>query len=102
MDFNWLCHKIQTGEYIISAHAERERLAENIDVVDIEEGIISGRILEDYTTDPRGASCLVLGYSKGKAIHIVCGQKQDKAVIVTVYLPQPPHWITPDQRGKRG
>ena len=100
MDLDWLRKKIERGEYVISIHAERERLMEDIDVSGIEQVILSGRILENYPTDPRGPSCLIFGFSKNKAIHAVCGQKGDKAVIVTVYLPKPPHWVTPDKRGK--
>ncbi|MBU0512040.1 MAG: DUF4258 domain-containing protein [Chloroflexi bacterium] len=40
---------------------------------DLETAIFNGEILEDYPDDPRGSSCLVSGYSRNQAIHIVCG-----------------------------
>lgn len=57
----------------ISFHAEKERYAEDITIHDLETAILNGEILEEYSNDPRGPSCLILGYSKMKPIHIVCG-----------------------------
>lgn len=68
---------------------------------EIEEAMINGEILEDYVNDPRGPSCLVLGYGReGYPIHLVCGQTPSKALrIITVYIPTPPRWIDPKTRG---
>lgn len=64
---------------------------------EIEEGLLSSetKIIEDYPNDPRGHSCLVLGFTKGnQPIHIVCGIQEDKIlVIVTVYRPDIDEWI---------
>ncbi|MEW6557608.1 MAG: DUF4258 domain-containing protein [Elusimicrobiota bacterium] len=90
--------KVKNGQYIISEHAQVERLEENIDVEEIEEAILNGEILEDYPEDRRGHSCLILCYSGKKVIHTICGVKQNKVVIITVYLPKLPKWITPKQR----
>ena len=59
---------------------------------------LGGEILEDYPKDKRGHSCLILGYLGNKAIHTICGFRQNKVIIITVYLPKPPKWITPRQR----
>lgn len=94
--------KVYSKEYIISEHAERERQAEDIELKDIKESILTGEIIEDYPNDPRGQSCLVLGYAGEKPIHIVCGwNKYDWLIIITVYIPVPPKWITPYKRGER-
>lgn len=69
-------------------------------ISDVEEAILSGRILENYPEDKRGESCLVVGFSdSGVPIHIVCGEKDDKVVIITVYIPRPPKFKTPYVRG---
>lgn len=65
--------KFKSDEYEISFHAEKERYAEDIAISDLENAIENGEILEDYPEDPRGPSCLILGYSKERPIHIVCG-----------------------------
>ena len=96
--FGKIKEKIKSGEYILSDHAQYERLEEDIDGKEIEEAINNGEVLEDYPNDKRGHSCLILGYSKSKAIHVICGMKENKAVIVTVYLPKLPKWVTPKQR----
>lgn len=61
--------KIKFGEYEISYHAEKERYAEDITIPDIEAVILNGELLEDYPEDPRGPSCLILGYSQDRPIH---------------------------------
>lgn len=92
--------KIRRGEYRLTEHAQIERLEEDIDVLDIEAAILSGEVLEDYPNDPRGPSCLILGHSDERAIHVVCGVKQNQIVIITVYIPQPPKWENPRSRRK--
>jgi len=86
--------KVLRGEYEISFHAEKERYAEDITLLDLETVICDGEIIEDYVTDPRGPSCLVLGYSQGRPIHVVCGYSSMRWIrIITVYLPKLPKWI---------
>lgn len=95
--------KIKFGEYEISYHAEKERYAEDITIPDIEAVILNGELLEDYPEDPRGPSCLILGYSQDRPIHIVCGYTSLKWIrIITVYLPKRPKWIDERTRGKGG
>ena len=100
MDIKNIQDKIKLGEYEISYHAEKERYAEEITLSDIEAAIINGEILEDYSDDPRGPSCLILGYSRNRPIHIVCCYTSLKWIrIITVYLPKPPKWIDVRTRG---
>lgn len=69
-------------------------------ILDVEEAILNGRILEKYPNTGRGESCLVAGFTEeGKPIHIVCGMRGDFVVIVTVYIPTPPKFKTPYERG---
>ncbi len=95
--------KIRSEEYEISFHAEKERYAENITIHDIENTVSSGEILENYPDDPRGPSCLILGYSQNRPIHIVCGNTPTELIrLITVYLPKPPKWIDEKTRARRG
>ena len=95
--------KIRHNEYEISFHGEKERYAEEITIPDLETAILNGEILKDYPADPRGPSCLVLGYSGNRPIHIVCGYTPIKWVrIITVYIPKLPKWIDERTRAQGG
>lgn len=53
----------------------------------------SGIIIEDYPGDPRGHSCLLLGFGKSKrAVHVVCSPKEEYLAIITAYLPDRKQW----------
>ena len=49
-----------------------------IQIEDLEEALRSCEVIEDYPNDPRGASCLVLGFSKQRPLHAVCSLKRDE------------------------
>ena len=61
------------GEYAFSIYAQQERLEEDLIVTEIEAALVQGEIVEAYPDDPRGESCLVLGYAGTKPIHAVLG-----------------------------
>jgi len=103
MEIREIQYKVRKEKYEISFHAEKERYAEDISINDLEAAVYSGEILEDYPDDPRGTSCLILGYSKNRPIHIVCGYSSTKWIrIITVYLPKLPKWIDEKTRAKGG
>ena len=94
MDIEKIRSRIRSGKYTISFnHTEklRERMIES---VDLEEAIYNGSIIEPYPDDPRGPSCLILGFSTcRKPLHIVCGNlKEDELLIITAYEPDPEEW----------
>jgi len=69
-------------------------------LVEVEQGPLSGRVLERYPDTGRGVSCLVAGFSNGgKPVHVVCGRMGVWMVVVTVYIPKPPKSKTPFERG---
>ncbi len=52
-----------------------------------------GDLIEDYPEDPRGHSCLLLGFGDAnRAVHVVCSPKDDYLAIITAYLPEPAQW----------
>jgi len=102
MRFEEIKRSIFSGEYEISSHADKERRYEDVDIEGIKEAIKNGEIIETYPNDPRGPSCLVLGYAHGRPIHIVCGLlPTDRIRIITVYIPSEPKWIDPKTRRKK-
>jgi len=59
------------------------------------EALRNGGIIEDYSEDPRGHSCLILGFTKqGRPIHVVCALKDEFLVIVTAYEPTLNKWTS--------
>ena len=89
--------RIRDRLYRLTAHAEREREADRITIREIEEALLSERcqVVENYPEDPRGASCLVLGFTLlGLPMHAVCGiALPHMLIIITVYRPDPEQWI---------
>ena len=95
--------KSQRREFLVTFHAHQERQAEEIEIADIRDALSQAEILESYPGDPRGASCLALGFAGQQPLHIVCGRtKTDKLVIITVYRPREPRWVDPRTRGRKG
>ena len=90
------------NDFRLTLHAEFERDADQITLAEIKEALLSIRlkIVEDYPNDPRGPSCLALGFTKeNRPIHTVCGMgDEDTLVIITVYCPDPQEWINWDVR----
>ena len=81
-DIEWIKNKIKNDEDYFSIHADQER--QN----------------EQYPDTGRGESCLVVGFTNnGKPVHIVCGERNDKVIIITVYIPLPPKFKNPYERG---
>jgi hypothetical protein len=86
LTIEFIQQSVDSGDYEISLHADEERLEEGLTVSELEEALKSAELLEDYPDDPRGHSCLVLGYASGQLVHVVCGlTQQDKLIVITVY-----------------
>ncbi|KKW34689.1 MAG: hypothetical protein UY82_C0062G0004 [Candidatus Uhrbacteria bacterium GW2011_GWC2_53_7] len=60
---------------------------------EVETVVVRGELIEDYPQDPRGHSCLLLGFGHAdRAVHVVCSPKGDYLAIITAYLPDPAQW----------
>jgi hypothetical protein len=100
--------QVSQGRYEFTIHAQRERLADDLDVLEIEKAIEQGELLEEYSDDPRGWSCQILGYVEGKPVHIVIGWARSRhrgggvLRVITVYVPKPPRWRDSRTRGEKG
>jgi Domain of unknown function (DUF4258) len=95
--------KVRERKYRLTSHAEREREADQITVQEIDEAVLSDacELFEDYPTDPRGHSYLILGWRRaGLPVHIVCGHlHEEEFIVITIYRPDPAEWI--DWRNRR-
>jgi hypothetical protein len=99
-EIDWIVEKAKSGQYYFSKHGDGERQNDNLTIAEVEEALLTGRILEQYPDTGRGESCLVVGFTKaGKPIHVVCGTRGERMSIVTVYIPTPPKFKNPFERG---
>ncbi len=58
--------------------------------------------LKNIKIPVEGGSCLVVGFTnRGKPVHVVCGHCEDMLAIITVYIPKPPKFINPYERGSK-
>ena len=104
MDIEGIREKVRAGKYIISfTHTEKVRLRK-IEAEEIENAIFSGTIIEPYPDDPRGASCLVLGFAtRDKPLHVICGRlEEDEILIITAYEPDSKEWEADWKTRKKG
>jgi len=86
--------EIKKQNYEISLHADDERIAEGLTVVQVESALSNCEIIEQYPDDPRGESCLALGFTTARRpIHAVCGMNPSgHLILVTIYMPTMPKW----------
>ena len=102
LEIVWIKQSVTSNEYEVTAHADKERQLDKITIDELESVLLKGEIIENYPDNPRGSSCLVLGYGReGCPVHVVCGQGlSGKLRIITVYVPTLPKWINPKVRRK--
>jgi len=82
------------GRYTLTVHAERERQADRITTSELEMALRNCEVIEDYPQDPRGHTCLGLGFANTRPVHAVCAIKEAprELLLITVYDPgQRPH-----------
>ena len=104
MNIETIHAKVRAGKYIISfTHTEKIR-AREIEAEEIEEAIYNGTIIEPYPNDPRGESCLIMGFTgQDRPLHVVCGRLKEKEIlIITAYEPDPKEWEVDWKTRKKG
>lgn len=100
IELHWVRECVRTQGYLYSRHGDRERQADGLSLAEVEEALAAGRILEQYPDTGRGPSCLIVGFTNaGKPVHVVCGHMGHAMVVVTVYIPKPPKFKNPFERG---
>jgi hypothetical protein len=88
-----------SGAFRLTQHAQQEMVEEEIPLDAVLDGIGSAEVLEDYPEHRRGPCCLLNGMTRqGRPLHIVCTTAHPVLIIITVYEPKPPKWVTPTQR----
>jgi hypothetical protein len=92
-----------TNNVRITQHAQQEMAEEDITLDEVLQSIASAQLLENYPEHRRGPCCLLSGRTtNSRPVHIVCTTAQAALIIITVYEPKPPKWVTPTQRRQEG
>lgn len=76
-------------------HAVRQMLRPSrvISTREVRQVIDNGTIIEDYPDDPRGHSCLILGFGiERRPLHVVCAPREDYLAVITAYIPEAGEW----------
>ena len=85
----------------VSIHAHREMVEEAISYESLCESLSVCVGFENNPDHQRGPCCLVCGRARsGQYLHLVCTTSLEVIIVITVYEPKPPKWLTPFQRGK--
>jgi hypothetical protein len=93
--------QVNEEDFRVTQHAHQEMAEEDITLDEVLEATAAGQILENYPEHRRGACCLLNGHTmRGRPLHVVCTTAKAALIIITVYEPKPPKWITPAQRGR--
>lgn len=97
---DWIKQVVRDDDYRYSQHGDQERQNDNLTLIEVKQALLNGRILEQYEDTGRGLSCLVVGFTDdGIPVHTVCGSMGETLVIITVYIPMPPKFKNPFERG---
>ena len=102
MNWEQIQQAIRQSGINLSHHAQEEAIAEDIFIDEMQEALLNGMIIEDYPTHRRGSCCLVYGQTEaGRDLHIVITSSLVSVLIITVYEPRAPYWVTPVTRGQQ-
>ena len=61
--------------FLLHAIRQMSKPDRMITSADVRTVIEAGEIIEDYPDDARGPSCLMLGFTDKRAVHVVCAPK---------------------------
>lgn len=90
---DWIRDRVSGNDYLNSEHIVRYLTQHIFTPEDLRQVLLSGSILEVHSHPLRCPAYLMLGYSQGEAIHVVCTQDRDgNLIILYAYHPSLPTW----------
>ncbi len=96
-----LQRQAEADRFRITAHAHQEMVEEDVSLDDVIGVLRQATLVENYPDHKRGPCCLVCGpFEAERHLHVVCTTSLDLAIIITVYEPKLPKWVTPFERGR--
>ena len=78
---------------IVTSHAFDQMEARGIAMDNITDCIQAGEIIEQYEDDKPYPSCLLLGYTNNKPLHVVASVDSGFLWIITAYWPSLDKWL---------
>ena len=94
-------HSLNKPETIVMTQHSRKRFMERgIKINDVCNVIESGTVIKEYPEDIPFPSCLILGKSNEKNIHICASINDGYIYIITAYIPDPAKW-EPDLKTRK-
>lgn len=77
---------------VITQHSYRRFLERQITIDDVCNAITNGEIIEQYPDDFPFPSCLILGNTGTKLLHICASIDDGLMYVITAYVPDPDKW----------
>jgi len=91
--------QVEKGDYRFTLHGFERCVERHIPPDEVQHAILSGEIIENYSRDKYGPSCLIYGVTKeGRILHVHCSI--DPVWVITAYDPtlNPDEWETDFKR----
>ena len=94
----------KSDKVLYSRHAKDEMAGEEFGEIreqEINEVVLSGKIIEIFPDDEPYPSCLIYGRTpENRPLHVVCAysKESDIVIIITVYQPDPARWSDFERR----
>ena len=87
--------KIANGLFEFSKHAADQSILRRVSIQELREAIDAGEVIEDYTNDKYGPSCLIFGLTTAdRPLHVQCSYPSRPLLkIITLYEPDASLWI---------
>lgn len=102
-EMEWFAGRVRESRFRLAEHVLRFLAAGKGAMVDIENVLLSGVVLEEHRNPMRGTSYLVHGVSGGKPIHLMCADGGNGWMLVLfAYTPTLPIWASPTRRNDPG
>ena len=95
MDYHELIKDAANKRIMYTQHALDEMNApdELISAEEVRYAVFNGEIIEEYPSDKRGHSFLLIGKQNNKrTVHVVCAPKDEYLAIITAYIPSSRKW----------
>ncbi|PKO22720.1 MAG: hypothetical protein CVU38_07770 [Chloroflexi bacterium HGW-Chloroflexi-1] len=92
----------RTRRLTFRLHALQRMYQRRISDADVRKVVESGEVIEDYPSDEPYPSQLLLGWVRGRSLHVVVAHNaaNDEVIVITVYEPDVTLWES-DLRRRR-
>lgn len=79
------------NKLLFRIHALQRMFQRGISVDDVRSALSSAEVIEEYPQDLPYPSCLMIGWCRGRPLHIVVAREQKAAetIVIPVYEPDP-------------